>query len=158
MSWSKATITIALTGAADALGTPLTSIGTVKDKSTNFTTSDGDALIAKATGGVVVAREQLEGEIVLTTRIIEPGYAVEAAFTGATNNTTSLVVKSNVVPAYWSAQVDPKNIGGVGIKIRKANVSYKPGYSEEEGHYADVTFTVVQCADLELYTKYTKTA
>jgi len=156
MSWSKCAITIAKTGAADAMGTPLTSIGKVKDKSTSLSTADGEQLNAKSTGGVLEARENLEGEVTLTTRIMEPTFAVESAFTGATNNTTTMVVRSNVVSDSWSIQVDPKNVGAVGIKIRKAHVTYKPGWSEEEGHFADVSFTVLACADGELYTKYVK--
>lgn len=156
MSWSKATITIGKTGAVDAMAAVLTSIGTIKDKSTNLATADGDKLIAKSTGGILVAQESLEGEITLTTRLLEPDFAVEASFTGNVNSTTTMVVKTNIVSDSWSVQVDPKNTGATGVKIRKANVSYKPGYSEEEGHFADVTFTVLQCADGELYTKYVK--
>lgn len=157
MSWSKCSIFIGKTGAADALANPLTtSIGTIKDKSTTLQTSDGEKLIAKATGGVTVAQEVKDGDVVLTTRIMEPDYATIAAFLGATNNTTNIVIKTNVVSDYWSVKLDPKNIGATGITIRKASVSYKEGYSEEEGHYADVEFTVMQCADGELYTKYKK--
>lgn len=156
MSWSKCSITIAKTGAADAMGTPLTALGTIKDKSTTLATADGEKLTAKATGGVTVAQESKDGDITLTTRIMEPDFALIASLTGAINNTTNVVVKTNVVSDPYSVQLDPKNSGATGLKIRKASVSYKEGYSEEEGQYADVTFTVMQCADGELYTKYKK--
>jgi hypothetical protein len=157
MSWSKCAITIGKTGAVDAMAAVLTSIGTIKDKSTVLATAEGEKLTAKSTGGVLVAQESKDGDVTLTTRIMEPDYAVIAAFIGATNNTTNLVINTNVVADCWSVQLAPKNVGATGIKIRKASVDYKEGYSEDEGHFADVVFTVLQCADGELYTKYKKT-
>jgi len=156
MSWSKCSITIAKTGANDAMGTPLTSIGTIKDKSTSMATADGEKLTAKATGGVTVAEETKDGEVTITTRVMEPDFALIASLTGAVNNTNNIVVKTNVVVDTFSVQLDPKNSGATGVKARKTAVSYKEGYSEEEGHYADMTFKVLACQDGELYTKYKK--
>ena len=156
MSWSKCSITIGKTGSSDAMASVLVAVGAIKDKSTTLATADGEKLTAKATGGVVIAQESKDGDITLTTRIMEPDYSLIASLTGATNNTTNVVVKTNVVSDAYSVQLDPKNSGATGIKIRKASVTYKEGYSEDEGQYADLTFTVLQCADGELYPKYKK--
>lgn len=223
MSWSKCVVKIAPTGTDDAIGSPLVEIGTIKDKSTTIETADGEKRIMKATGGVTIAQESSDGDIVLKTRIIEPefkkiasvlGVAAKVktasliaattiqvekgsgAYVGAylsdgtkkaaitaidttngthdvltitlgaatsigdilyqTNAAGDLLYKTNVVSKDWSVEITPKNIGATGVRIRKASVSYKEGYSEDDGQYADFEFTVLQCADGELYTKYKK--
>ena len=158
MSWSKCTIEIGQTGAADALATTLESIGTIADRSTSLESGDGEVLEMKASGGAVVAKEQSEGEITLNTRIIEPDYAFLATLLDADHDDVekTLTVRSQLVNAPYSVKLTPKNVGATGLEIRKANVTYKDGYSEEEGHYADLTFTVLACADGELYTKFKK--
>ena len=70
----------------------------------------------------------------------------------------NLAIKTNVITKEWSVEITPKNIGATGVRARKTAVSYKEGYSEEDGHYADLTFKIIQCADGELYTKFKKTA
>ncbi|MEG1405649.1 MAG: hypothetical protein RR960_06540 [Alistipes sp.] len=156
MSWSKCSVKIGKTGAADALATALTSVGAIKDKSATLEVADGDKLQAKESGGVLYAQQVSEGEITLKMRVIEPTFEFEAALTGATPDATKgeLKVTSNVVVDDMSVEVTPKNIGATGIRIRKSSLVYKPGYSEEEGNYADLTFTVLACADKELYTKF----
>lgn len=160
MSWSKCSIKIGKTGVADAIATTLTSVGNIKDKSTTLESSDGEKLQAKLTGGKLYAMEEREGDIVLKTRIVEDDFAFLATLIGATHDTTgkTLKVTSQVIADNYSVELTPKNVGATGIKIRKAHVAYNPGFSEEEGHYADLAFTVLECADGELYTKFTKPA
>lgn len=158
MSWSKCKIEIGKTGASDAMAASLTDIGTINDKSTTLSTEDGDTLTAKATGGITVAEEHGEPVITLSTRVKEPSFELETLLTGAVAGTGDkegeLTVKTNVVSDYFSVKLTPKNIGSLGLKIRKASVTIKPGSSEEEGHYLDLAFKVVACADGELYKKY----
>lgn len=214
MSWSKCKIEVGKTGANDAMAAELTSVGIINDKSTSLAAEDGEKLTATATGGVVVAEEEGEPVLTLTTRIKEMSFEKEAAFTGATiqetaavqagyhdaesgdagalkvvasgastgeinlasvvpyrgskelaandyvvlktaaEATSELTVKTNVVADDYSVKVTPKNIGAVGIKIRRTHVSFRPGYSEEEGHFVDLTFKVMVCEDGELYKKF----
>jgi hypothetical protein len=157
MSWSKCKIEIGKTGASDAMAQTLTDIGIIKDKSTTLAAEDGESLTAKATGGVVVAEEEGEPVITLTTRVIEPTYALETLLTGAVVGGTDndeLTVKSNVVSDDFSVKLTPKNIGAIGIKARRTHVSFRPGHSEEEGHFVDLTFKILACDDGELYKKY----
>lgn len=160
MSWSKVSAKIGKTGENDAMATALASVGIIKDKSTTLATEDGEPLTAKATGGVTVAMEEGEGDVVLSMRVIEPSFDFETSLTGAVadDEKDELQVKTNVVSEDFSVELTPKNVGATGIRIRKSHIKYKPGFSEEEGHYVDLTFTVLECEDGELYTKFKKKA
>lgn len=158
MSWSKCKIEVGKTGDDDAMATELFSLGTIKDKSTSMSTEDGDTLTATATGGVVVAEEEGEPQVSITTRIMEMDFDTENKLTGAAKSGSpgqeELTVKTNVIPEDFSVKVTPKNIGATGIKVRRAHISFRPGSSEEEGQYVDVTFKILACADGELYKKF----
>lgn len=156
MSWSKCKIEVGKTGENDAMATDLKSIGTIKDKSTTLATEDGETLTATATGGVVVAEEEGEPVITVTTRVMEMDFDTENMFTGAVKSVEGdeLTVKTNVVPDDFSMKLTPKNIGAVGIKARRTHVSFRPGSSEEEGQYVDLTFKILACEDGELYKKF----
>lgn len=154
MSWSKCKIEVGKTGAEDAMAAELTDIGVINDKSTTMSAEDGDTLTATATGGVVVAEEEGEPVITITTRVKEMSFAVETLFTGAVASNDELTVKTNIVPDDFSMKLTPKNIGAVGIKARRTHVSFRPGSSEEEGQYVDLTFKILACEDGELYKKF----
>lgn len=155
-SWHKCKIEIGETGENDAMAATLESIGTIKDKSTSMTHEDGETLTLTATGGIVVAEEVGEGTVSVTTRVIEPSFDLENKLTGAVKaqDGSELTVKTNVVSKNFSMKLTPKNIGSVGIKARRCTVTYKPGSSEEEGQYADITFKFLACTDGELYKKF----
>lgn len=148
------------TGDNDTMATDLFDIGVINDKSTNLQAEDGDKLEAKATGGVTVAEEESEHKLTLTTRVKEPSFDFESKLTGATVNAAKdeLKVTTNIVSDDYSVVLTPKNIGATGIKVRKTHVSFKPGFSEEEGQFVDLTFTILACDDGELYTKFKKKA
>lgn len=154
MSWSKCKIEIGKTGGNDAMAETLTDIGTINDKSTTLATEDGETLTATATGGVVVAEEEGEPTVTLTTRVKEPSFTLETLLTGNAVVSDELVVKTNVVNDDFSVKLTPKNIGAIGIKARRAHVSWRPGSSEEEGHYVDLTFKFLACVDGEIYKKF----
>lgn len=154
MSWSKCKIEIGKTGDNDAMASSLTDIGTINDKSTTLATEDGETLTATATGGVVVAEEESEPTMTITTRVKEPSFALETLLTGNAVSSDELVVKTNVVSDDFSVKLTPKNIGAIGIKARRTHVTWRPGSSEEEGHYVDITFKILACADGELIKKF----
>lgn len=156
MSWSKCKIEVGKTGDNDAMATILTNIGTINDKSTTMSTEDGETLTATATGGIVVAEEEGEPVVSITTRVKEMSFDIEEMFTGAEKGTDSadLTVKTNVVSDDFSMKLTPKNIGAIGIKARRTHVSFRPGSSEEEGQYVDLTFKILACEDGELYKKF----
>ena len=154
MSWSKCKIEVGKTGEDEAMAVSLTNIGIINDKSTTLATEDGDKLTATATGGIVVAEEEGEPVVTITTRVKEMDFDTEKIFTGATVSEEELVVKTNVVSDDFSVKLTPKNIGAIGIKARRTHVSFRPGSSEEEGSYVDLTFKILACSDGELYKKF----
>ena len=142
MAWSKCKVEIGKTGDNDAMATTLTDIGIIKDKSGELNPSDGDVLEMKATGGETVAKETTEGGYTLTVRVIEPDFTLLTALgIGAADETGGdFKVTTHIVEGDWSVQVTPKNTGAKGIKAPKTSITYKPGWSEEDGNYADIDF------------------
>lgn len=159
MAWSKCGFRIAPTPddesmAADA---DLKSIGTIKDKSSSLEPEDGDTLEAKATGGILVGRETQEGNFKATTRVIEPDDdLLELLGLGEASDDDDFAVKTHVVEGDFSLEIDPKNVGAKGIRAPKTNITYKPGWSEEEGNYADITFDIIKGDADYWYKRYTK--
>lgn len=165
MAWSKCLIEIAKAGADDAFnGTGMKSIGTIKDKSTTLEPSDGDVLEMKATGGETVAKEVQEGGYTLKTRVIEPDdelytlLELGEAITTEGDEKGDFKVNTHLVPGDWSVKVTPKNVGAKGIKVPLTTISFKPGYSEEEGNYADIEFEILKGAKDYWYSRFTKAA
>lgn len=154
MSWSKCKIEIGKTGSGDAMADELEPLGIINDKSTSLSTEDGETLEAKASGGVLVAFEETEHTYIITTRVKEMDFATEASLIKGESDGTELVVKSNIIADDYSVKVTPKNIGAIGIKARRTHVTFKPGSSEDEGHFVDVTFRILECEDGELYKKF----
>lgn len=155
MSWSKCRVEVGYTGENDAMATQLVSVGTINDKSTTLATADGESLEAKATGGVTVALEEGEPVVTLTTRVKEMDFDTEGYFTGAVENEDGeLEVSTNVVNREFSVKVTPKNIGATGIKAPRCSVKFRPGSSEEEGQYVDLTFTILEPEDGVFYRKF----
>lgn len=155
MSWSKCKIEVGKTGESDAMATTLKSLGVINDKSTSLSTEDGEVMEAKATGGVTVAYEEGEHSYIISTRIKEMDFETEASIIkGEVGTDGELIVKSNIVAEDYSVKVTPKNIGAIGIKARRTHMTFKPGSSEEEGHFVDVTFRILECVDGELYKKF----
>ena len=159
MAWSKCVIEIGKTGDSDVMATQLTNIGTIKDKSSTLEPSDGDKLEMKATGGESVAKEVLEGTYVLKTRVIEPTADLEKLLGIAVDGSDGDVnIKTHIVSGDWSVKVTPKNVGAKGIKAPKCAISYKPGWSEEEGNYADIEFDILMGDAGYWYSRFTKAA
>lgn len=121
MSWSKCKIEVGKTGDDEAMAATLTDVGTINDKSTTLATEDGETLTATATGGIVVAEEEGEPVVTLTTRVKEMDFDKEKMFNGAevSEDGDELTVKTNVVSDDFSVKLTPKNIGAIGIKIRR---------------------------------------
>lgn len=158
MAWSKAIVEIAKTGAGDTFNDKeLKSIGVIKDKSTSLEPSDGDVLEMKATGGETVAKESLEGGYVLKTRVIEPDDELYKALgLGAAGTEGEFNVKTHVVSGDFSVKVTPKNVGARGIKVPLANITFKPGYSEEDGNFVDLEFEILKGAQDYWYSRFVK--
>lgn len=149
MSWSECTITAGKTGENDAMQETLEALGTIKDRSTTLEAAEGDQLIAKASGGRTVAAEYLDGTFQLKTRIIEPPakffttLGLGEAGSPGTDSSETTTIKTHIVSDDYSVKVSPKNIGATGINAPKCRLMVTPGYSEEEGHYVDLTADIL---------------
>ena len=162
MAWSKCSFEIGTTLENDGMATELVSVGKIKDKSSTLEPSDGDALEMKATGGELVAKETNEGGYMAKTRVIEPsaelltklGIAEVVSEEGVDKG--DLRVKTHIVSGNWSLKVTPKNVGARGIKAPKTSIAYKPGWSEEDGHYVDLEFDILKGDADYWYSMFTK--
>lgn len=148
MGWSKCNGRIAKTPDDETMAkdTDLQSVGTIKDKSATLEPSDGDTLEAKATGGETVAKETQEGGYLLKLRIIEPDNDLYKFFGLGEEDTAGeeFKVTTHVIEGNYSVEIEPKNVGAVGIRAPKTNVAFKPGWSEEEGNYVDLEFEIIK--------------
>lgn len=159
MAWSKCSFEIGKTGENDAMATSLTDIGKIKDKSSTLEPSDGDALEMKATGGETVAKETQEGGFKAVTRVIEPTDDLLSLLgLGEAGESGDFNVKTHIVDGDWSLKITPKNVGAKGIKAPKTNITYKPGWSEEDGNYADLEFEIIKGEAGYWYSRFTKAA
>lgn len=163
MAWSKCEFAIGKTGENDAMCADgsLKSIGTIKDKSSSLEPSDGDELEMKATGGETVAKEVSEGGFKATTRVIEPEDTLLTLLglgAAASDSSGDFNVKTHIVEGDWSLKITPKNVGAKGIKAPKCSITYKPGWSEEDGNYADIDFEILKGDAGYWYSIFTKKA
>lgn len=160
MAWSKCTFEIGKTAENDAMAASLTAIGKIKDKSGTLEPSDGEELEMKATGGEIVAKETQEGGYKATARVIEPtdDLLTLLGLGEAEADSGEFQVKTHMVDGDWSLQITPKNVGAKGIKAPKTNITYKPGWSEEDGNYADLEFEILKGEAGYWYSRFSKTA
>lgn len=159
MAWSKCKFEIGKTPDDDSMAASLTDIGKIKDKSSTLEPSDGDALEMKATGGETVAKEAQEGGFKAVTRVIEPDNELLTLLgLGEASTDGDFNVKTHIVDGDWSLRVTPKNVGAKGIKAPKTNITYKPGWSEEDGNYADLEFEIVKGEAAYWYSRFIKKA
>lgn len=154
MSWSEVLVLFGETGENDAMATDLYTLGVINDKSTSLTYNEGDTLTALSTGGIIVAEEYSEGTLEVTTRVKEMDFETEKLLTGATISQEELSVTTHIIDKEMSLKIVPKNIGAIGLKARRTKVKFVPGYTEEEGHFVDITFKILECIDGELYKKF----
>lgn len=162
MAWSKCMFEIGKTKEDDTMAESLTDIGTIKDKSSTLEPSDGEELEMKATGGETVAKEVQEGGYKATTRVIEPTdelltlLGLGEAISTESPDKGDFKVKTHIVDGNWSLKITPKNAGAKGIKAPKTSITYKPGWSEEDGNYADIEFEILKGDADYWYSKFTK--
>lgn len=160
MAWSHCTFKIGKTPDDDSMASSLTDIGTIKYQSSTLEPEDGDSLEMQETGGATVAKETQEGGYKATTRVIEPTDELLTLLGLGTADSENNEFKMNthIVDGDWSLEITPKNVGAKGIRAPKTNISYKPGWSEEDGNYADIEFDILKGNADYWYSRFTKTS
>lgn len=151
MSWNECRLLIGRSTAEGALSTSLFDLGVLKNQTATLTYTPGDELVAKASGGVVVAREKLEGSWQLKFTITEIDLDTYSYIMGkpGTDTTkyaghTSFGIESGLVPDRYSVIVIPKNTDAVGFYAAVADVSVAPAISETDGFSVEFTFDIVK--------------
>lgn len=153
MAWSKCKVEIGKT-TDGTMATELTNIGYIKDRSTTLEAAEGDVLEAIASGGERIAKEALEGGFTITTRVIEPTDELLTLLGVASTSGEEVNIKTHLVSGLWSVKITPKNAGARGIKAPTTNITYRPGWSEEEGYFADLDFEVLHGASNYWYSHF----
>lgn len=145
MAWSKCKVEFGATGDNDAFATTLTDVGKIKDQTTELSANDGDTLTETATGGEVVAMEQLEGTLQLTTTVIEPTPELYQALGIADAEASGeQKVKTHIVAGDMSVKVTPKNKGARGIKAPVTRMSVAPSLDEKDGNALKITWNIIK--------------
>jgi hypothetical protein len=145
MAWSKCKIEFGATGENDAFASELTDVGKIKNQSTQLTANDGDTLTETATGGEVVAMEQLDGTLQLETTVIEPTpELLQALGIADAEASGEQKVKTHVVDGDMSVKVTPKNKGARGIKAPVTRMSVAPSFDEQDGNGLKITWNIIK--------------
>lgn len=145
MAWSKCKIEFGATGENDAFASELTDVGKIKNQSTQLTANDGDTLTETASGGEVVAMEQLDGTLQLETTVIEPTPELLQALGIADAETSGeQKVKTHIVDGDMSVKVTPKNKGARGIKAPVTRMSVAPSFDEQDGNGLKITWNIIK--------------
>ena len=145
MAWSKCKIEFGATGDNDAFATSLTDVGKIKNQSTQLTANDGDTLTETATGGEVVAMEQLDGTLQLETTVIEPTpELLQALGIADAEASGEQKVKTHIVDGDMSVKVTPKNKGARGIKAPVTRMSVAPSFDEQDGNGLKITWNIIK--------------
>lgn len=146
MAWSKCKVEFGPTGENDAFATALTDVGKIKNQSTELSSDSGDTLTETATGGEIVAMEQLDGSLKLQTTVIEPSAALYKALGIADDEGSDgeQKVKTHIVDGDMSVKVTPKNKGAKGIKAPVTRMSVAPAFDEQNGNSLVITWNIVK--------------
>lgn len=145
MAWSKCKIEFGATGENDAFASALTDVGKIKNQSTQLTANDGDTLTETATGGEVVAMEQLDGTLQLETTVIEPTpELLQALGIADAEASGEQKVKTHIVDGDMSVKVTPKNKGARGIKAPVTRMSVAPSFDEQDGNGLKITWNIIK--------------
>lgn len=157
-SWAKQFTSIAKTPDDESMATDLTKVGKTKDKSAQLTASAGDEMQMLSSGGEMEDFQENEGKYEYTVRVIEPTDDLLTLLGLGEIKNEEFEVRTHVVADHFSLQVEPQRVGGRGIRAPKCSVSYTPGYSEEEGNFADLKFRILHSAAGYWYRRFTKKA
>lgn len=164
MAWSECQIEIGEATSDNSFPTSVESIGVIADNTTTLENTDGQVLESRKSGGGLVAREHNEGGFALNTRVTEPTFDLLKKLGLAEDGTSAdeLDVTTHIVQKQFAFKVTPKNVGAVGIKAPVCNVTYKPGFSDQEGNYGELRFEILQHKNAsgknKWYTRFKKKA
>lgn len=151
MAWSKCKVEIGDTGENDAFAVELFNVGKIRNQTTTLSSNDGDTLTETASGGEVVAMEQLDGTYQLQTTVIEPTaeFYERLGIARPEDDNGEQEVLKHVVEGDRSIKVTPKNKGAKGIKAPVCRISVAPAYDEQDGNGVVITANIIKTTGVE---------
>lgn len=158
MAWSKCKVEIGDTGEGDAFAVDLFYVGKIRNQTTTLASNDGDTLTETASGGEVVAMEQLDGTYQLQTTVIEPSAELyeKLGIARPEDENGEQEVLTHVVDGDRSIKVTPKNKGAKGIKAPVCRISVAPASDEQDGNGVVITANIIKTTGIDpVYKKKT---
>ena len=143
MAWSQCNIKIAKS-VNDAMAAELTSIGNIKEKTTNLEGDLGTPLEAYASGHKLLAREYPDETLVINTTLIEPDEFLKAV--GIEEDDGK--VRSHYIEDFYNVELTPKHKGAKGIRAPKCQITYTPNYGEETGNEGVLAISIAKTTEL----------
>lgn len=139
-AWGEVEMSVADTGLADVMGSPLESLGYIKEDSLVIVPEDGGALQLFGSGHVLL--DELKNEPTLKVNCTLIGIANATQFwtlDGATQKVQSLINSGN-----FSIQFAAKVVGSDTFMAPKCKIYATPVYSEKEGWTVNLEITIVK--------------
>ncbi|MDD4030109.1 MAG: hypothetical protein PHE07_01590 [Bacteroidales bacterium] len=139
MTWGKPTISMGVTGENDAYAASLTPFTfKIAEDSTAYTKNAGSAKEKYGEGHELVGRKPVKGTRMLKFTAIIQTLAEMAELKLGTVGTKELPVFTDLMAGYKSIQVDPEEVGMLGLKIPKCSVECSDTYTGADGILVDV--------------------
>ena len=139
MTWGKPKISMGDTGANDAFAATLTPFTfTIAEDSTAYSKNAGSAKEKYGEGHELVGRKPVKGTRILKFTAIIQTLAEMAQLNLGTVATKKLPVFTDLMSGYKSIQVDPEEVGMLGLQIPKCSVECSDTYTGADGICVDV--------------------
>lgn len=137
-AWGEIVMSVAATGALDVMGTPLVSLGNIKEDSLEISTESGDKLQLFSTGHVLVDELSSEDTLSLSCDLIGIEKATQFWEMDGTK------IKSMVNSDNWSVKFASKVTGSDTFEAPKCKVKATPKFDEKEGWTVTIEVTVLK--------------
>lgn len=141
-AWGEIEMSVAATGASDAMGTPLVSLGYIKEDSLAIETEDGEMMQLFGTGHVLVDEQGSEPSLRVKGTLLGIAQAKQFWDMGEAPNTGR--VESFVTTGNYSVKFASKVVGSDTFEAPKCKIAAKPLFSEKEGWTVELTITVLK--------------
>ena len=143
-AWGEIEMSVAATGALDVMGTPLVSLGYIKEDTLEIGTEAGDKLQLFGTGHVLI--DELSSEDTISVNCDLVGIAKATQFWEVGTAGEAGQVKSLVNSADWSVKFAAKVVGSDTFEAPKCKIKATPKFSEKEGWTVSLAITILKGA------------
>lgn len=139
ITWGKPTISMGVTGENDAFAASLTPFTfKIAEDSTAYSKNAGSAKEKYGEGHELIGRKAVKGTRLLKFTAVIQTLAEMAQLELGTVTTKSLPVFTDLMAGYKSIQVDPEEVGMLGLQIPKCSIECSDTYTGADGICVDV--------------------